>query len=1291
MKKYRFRSVGSLLLAGWLSCAPALTAFAQDPVTGAFEGHVTIIQTNAPLPGAIVQFINQTTEVPVARRADAQGYFYQGLLQPGVYLIRARATGFKPYEATQALYATRNNRVIPIPIQMEPEAAVATVPATTQPVATPTPIIAEEREDVAAELTSTDGRRAGAFSDVEIAKLPLGGVTLTRSFDELALLTPGVALAPQSIGNGTGPGVGAGVGTSGQFAVNGLRSRANNFLVDGSDNNDEDIGVRRQGFFSLVPQSIESIKEFQIITALAPAAFGRNLGATVNAISKSGGNGWHGSAQGFLNTSHLNARNFFDSEEGNRTFGLRSTRGQAVLDCTGVSLADCRTQNRAIAVTNDSGKQESFTLGQGGFVLGGPIKRNKTFAFFSYEGQRLNAQQEHHFAVPTVDQRGIFEQAATGFYLNRYKAIQGVAAGELGFPTSLDGDAIFSLFPFPNNPTGVYGLNTLTQTLPASARGQIASAKLDHHFNGRGRQQTLTGRYNFTDDNRILPVTGGSVFSSLRPAVRTNNLSTILNLELADTVFNQVRFSFGRTRLQFDEVRHPSQLPSRIPSSDQRFLLNAPRLLNNTTPVCVNDECTRVAANNGPVFYRHSGEVEAALGRIGQIQMAGFSPIGVDVFNFPQDRVNNTWQWADQLTWRASNRHTLMMGFDLRRTELNSDLPRNSRTLLTFSGIITFLRPANSQTFVPITGPSTNLAAAGASSGAFLSFADPQLGKSAINLRYWQRNIFLQDEWRILPNLSVNFGLRHEFNTPPAERDGIIERSFNDPFLNHASAVGLNKFLNGRKKIFEPDENNFAPRVSVAYAPHLFGGQHNPTIRAGYGLYYDQALGAVVSQSRNVLPNFLTLNTGGFVVAPFMDDFNFDNGITAAVGTFSFFNPALGGIVFASTGKFEPLVQAGTRNTRNGNLTNQDILNLFVGTSRFPNPLTATLPARLFPTPLSHQFSLSLEQQLTRRSFLTVSYVGTRGAYLLRTATPNLGPNNIVLPLIVGVCDGLDDSRIDGCPPADNRSPYFIGATLPAGLGRPTPGFGAITLYETASISRYHSLQVQLSSQWKRWQGQINYTISHSLDDASDVFDLAGSPALPQNSLTRAGEYASSNFDARHRVAYSTGFRLPRLNANAHRFWRGLLNNYELMGTGQYQTGQPFTVNTTLDVNFDGNLTDRLKTTNGLLVTGDRRQPLRLSDSITILNQLLTTPFRDGAIDRNTFRGSSYLLLNLALHKNFVFSERKQLQFRAEAFNFLNRTNFALPVRILEAPSFGSSVSTATPARRIQFALKYVF
>ena len=106
-----------------------------------------------------------------------------------------------------------------------------------------------------------DAARSANFSERQIGSLPLGGATYMRTFDELALLVAGVAPPPYTPG-ARGPGVGFGVGTAGQFSVNGMRARSNNFSVDGSDNNDADVGVRRQGFVALTPQSIESVDAF---------------------------------------------------------------------------------------------------------------------------------------------------------------------------------------------------------------------------------------------------------------------------------------------------------------------------------------------------------------------------------------------------------------------------------------------------------------------------------------------------------------------------------------------------------------------------------------------------------------------------------------------------------------------------------------------------------------------------------------------------------------------------------------------------------------------------------------------------------------------------------------------------------------------------------------------------------------------------------------------------------------------------------------------------------------------
>ncbi|MCA1634495.1 MAG: TonB-dependent receptor [Acidobacteria bacterium] len=1277
------------------------TGAAQDTVTGALEGTVTDSRTGAAIARATVEFINQQTGVRAVKISDSRGRFYQGLLPPGTYTIRAVASGYDTGEIVQRLLATRTGEVVPVPILLDPSANPATTSPGTSPGTSPTtpPTVATNPQptptpgvptpggtpqptaastDVRAGVNAKDSRRGGAFTEVEVLSLPLGGTTLTRTFDELALYLPDVFLPPQTIGGGSGPGVGAGVGTSGQFSSNGLRSRANNFTVDGSDNNDEDIGVRRQGFFALVPQPIESIKEYQVITLLAPAQFGRNVGAQVNAISRSGGSGTHGALYGVFNSSRLNARNFFDTGDGTNSVSALRSGSQPVILTPSVAFNPSTLNfdavgGRALTVRDGRGGEDSFTLGQGGLVLGGPLVPGKLFYFVSAEGQLLNATRESSFVVPTVAQRGAFASGATGLFADPFTNIP-----EFAFPTTFGGDAVFSLYPFPNNPSGIYGANTYTRELAAGAQGKILSGKFDGNFDLAGRAQSVTGRYNFTDDWRDIPVTGGALFSSLRPRVRTQNFSFFFNSEISapssgTLVFNQVRLSYGRTRLDFDEARDREFL---IPSDDfpdTPFLLNAPVLENLTLPN-FDAPNNRLVANSGPVLYRPNGTVEDRLGPLGQVIIAGFSPVGVDVFNFPQKRVNNTYQFADQLTVKSGD-HNFAFGTDNRRTELNSVLPRNFRPLLSFNGAP---RLGLDTTGLIITNnfvePST-LAAASAASGFFQTLTTGS--DAGVNLRFYQLNFYAQDEWRIRPNLTLSLGVRYENNTPVREVNNRIESTFNDPSIA-ALVPGLNVFLAGRTSIYDPDLNNFSPRLGVAYAPRWFGEPGATRLRLGYGHFNDQILGAVVSQSRNVFPTFVTVNTaGGFgnLLFPF-----------APLSLLNPSNPNLG------------LVVPGTLNRLAGSTLAQQIatINLLAsaaGTLSGASGVEVTLPARRQKAPGAHHYSLSFEQRFGQDTVASVAYVGTQGRDLTRFSTPNLGTNAVSLLQSLGnelrgegrfqpnffgiaVSPGTRLTPLQG----DNSAGGFVG-------GRPVAGIGGIQFFETSASSRYDALQLELRGRLRsRLQYRVGYTLSKATDDVSDVFDLAGAAALPQNSLSFEGERGPANFDARHRFVYHAVYELPRFDQRA---LRAVFGGLQIATTGQFQTGQPFTVNSIFDINLDGNLTDRLATTDGLVATGDRRQPLRLTTND--LASLRARVGEDGRVARNTFRAGSFLDLNLALIKNFSLSESQSIVFRMEVFNFINRANFGVPVRFLEAPGFGQATSTLTPGRRVQFQLKYSF
>lgn len=1268
-------------------------AAAQGTTNGGFVG---IVQDGAgtPIPDARITFTNQTNGFEVVTTSKSDGTYAKNTLPPGVYKIKVEVSGYQEKTISKELYTTKNNEVLP-PIILEKVKEVVTTNPDPNPSPDPTPVVRDGGGQTDAAVTaayadsniSRNPRRDGIFNEFAVRTLPLGGTTLTRTFDELAFLVPGVVLPPQAIGNSVGPGVGGGVGTSGQFSVNGLRSRANNFTVDGSDNNDEDIGVRRQGFFTLVPQPIESIQEFTIITLLAPAEFGRNFGAQVNVNSKSGGNRIRGSVFGLANADFLNARNTFDNVSGNSSSLLEGRRSDG-------SVVPVFVDGERKRVFNDAGRKDAFSLLQGGIALGGPIVRDKMFFFVSGEIQHLDGTKESHFVVPTVEERGFVRSGATG--LQQCPVMEPCTVSFLpGFPTSVDGDAVFSLFPFPNDPTGIYGRNTYTQELSIDAVGRIFSGRYDWNiFKIRGNQQTFTARYNYTDDERDLTDVGGALFSAIRPLVRTDNISSFLSGSLSNAVSNELRFSFGRTRLDFEEIKDKTGFLKPVARQfnnpdDARFLLNAPLLYNNTFPVnCSVTGCfaplTANYANSGinteDLIPIQSGSLSGGLGLIGQLKVAGFSPVGVDVFNFPQERTNNTFQIADTMRWQI-NSHNISFGTDIRRVYLESDLPRNSRPLVTFNGApdlfdLCRVVPCENQgsiqdSCIGIFCTGADLASSGAATGFFQSLVLP--GQNAqINLRYNQFDFFAQDEWRLHSRVLLSFGLRYEFNTTPEEADGKIENTFSQSLP--PVVASLSTFIDGRSKIYDSDRNNFAPRVGISAAI-----TDSTVLRAGFGIYYDQILGAVVSQSRNVFPTFTTLNFGGGL--PSVEDGN-------VVLSFNLFNP-LNTLLFN-----QPIIRGGTLNVLNVDQT--ALLNAINfafpffnfdqnGTTRIAgSAVGATLPQKTLNTPFAYHYTAGLEQELFDNTFINVAYVGTRGRDLLRFTTPNLGSNYLAGIRRVDLVDG---------------QPQFEGVTFdPTGnpannlfAGRPVPLIGPINRFESTGKSRYDSLQVGVRGRMTRnFQYRVSYVFGEVKDDVSDVFDLAGAYALPQNSITEAGEYAPANFDVKHRFTYSFIYNLPDFDGN--KFFHYVLGDWQIVGTGRFSTGQPFTVNSIFDVNLDGNLTDRLNNTRFITVTGDRAQPLRLtSTSAADLQSMLAALGTDGSVERNSFRAGNILDLDMSFARNFRTRETQSLEVRFDVFNFINRANFGVPVRILEFPGFGQATDTVTPGRRIQLRLRYNF
>jgi len=1238
----------SLLVTLSLSTVYFPHAIAQTQNTGAIQGRVFEAGSLAPLPSAIVTIVHEEIGLERTTVSNDQGIYYVGILPAGRYRITAAKQGYESDPDPKnsvinnfLIHITNTERADqPPPIVLRKVGAAAPPPVTppvtprpgtqppTPPPATLPPVrqaSATAESDVALLANTSNATRGGNFDERFLLVLPLPGV---RTFDDLAFLVPGVALPPLSIGTNVGPGIGPGVGTTGQFSVNGLRSRSNNFTIDGSDNNDEEVGVRRQGFTSLTPQSIESVQEFQISTLLAEPQYGRNMAAQVNAVSRSGGSGYHGTIYGFVTDKALRARDTFDSDAGISTLTLRGNGKPATLD--GLPLT----------VTNPVGDENSYTRAQYGLVFGGPLGARSHF-FGSLEHQDINANKESHFAVPTIDERGVFKSGGTGLRLTN---------GTPVFPASPTGNSFLSLFPFPNNPGGPYGGNTFTEVLPASADGTIYSVKVDNNLKAFGRDHNLTGRFNAIDDNTILPVTGEAIFSTLRALINTQDLAFSFNSAISGASANQFRFSFGRTDLKFNEVRDPFLLPSStLPNVP--FLLNARLLFNasiNGNPAFLTAPGLTTEGGFGSI----PGLASTGTGPIGQVKVSGFSPLGVDVFNFPQGRTNTTFQYADTFI-TTKGRHRLTAGVDIRQSRLDSFLDRNFRPLAVFSGALDI---SDEQLATKFGNPvpyyfGRDYLAAGAATGFFQTLSNGDVN-SSIRLRYWQNDFFFSDQFRVRPNLTLTFGLRYELNTVPTEVDRKIESTFNSPEVKAFEAAeklvgvsGLEQFLGGRTKIFSLDKNNFAPHVAFAWDPF---GRGKTSIRGGYGIYYDQILGAVISQSRNVFPTFLTINFGGFNT-----NFNPNDpqGSVLLQHPFVSANPSTLFGVPGTLNKFDPKkgMDVVTAVLAAGFLTNLAAGPGFV------------LPAHDLVTPYSQHWALTFEHQFARDFLASAAYVGTRGTHLLRFATPNLGPNAIPLvnQVLTQAVPGLRDVLF----------PVLFGLSIPPNIGaqtlRPFPVLGSFTSIESDADSSYHSLQLQLIKRFSRGvQFTTAYTWSHSIDEVSDLFDLEGTRVLPQNSLDRRAERADANYDTRHRFVYSLVWDLPIFENSK------ILGGWQIGSIGTFQAGQPYSVLFCCDQNLDGNLTDRVD-------PGANNA---------------------GAADRNGFRAPGVATIDMTVNKFFKFTEHHKLEFRSEFFNLFNRANFGIPVHQLffggyttepATPDNRLFIDTRVPARTIQFALKY--
>ncbi|MFN7997340.1 MAG: carboxypeptidase regulatory-like domain-containing protein [Bryobacteraceae bacterium] len=420
--------------------------------------------------------------------------------------------------------------------------------------------------------TSTLGQ---VINGRDVADLPLN----ERNFLSFGLLAPGSQLPVEGSQNST---------QGGALSVNGAREQSNNFLLEGVDNNDPYMNQ-----YVALP-SVDAIQEFKVQSGNYSAEFGRSGGAQVNVILKSGTNQLHGSAFEFLRNREMDAKNFFD-------------------------FPSCSP----FSVSGTCGEIPRFDRNQFGGTFGGPIRKDKTFFFLSYEGLRLREATTREATVPSLELK---------------QQVMNLVPPSIINPAGL---AIFNLYPAANAGADLANSNTFVSSPVIRNSENLALVKIDHHA---GTNNSWSAHYARFGENRFNPFDPLNAFTSL-PGYGSYTLNNGLNAGLSwNHVFTSNKVN--EFRLGFNRMRAAALQQSY--GRDVATQLGFPAVLNNAVDL----------------GYPN-------------VNLLGFDGIGEPV-NYPQDRHDTTVHLSDNVSW-IPGRHQFKFGADIRKIQVNNYLDFISR------------------------------------------------------------------------------------------------------------------------------------------------------------------------------------------------------------------------------------------------------------------------------------------------------------------------------------------------------------------------------------------------------------------------------------------------------------------------------------------------------------------------------------------------------------------------------------------------------------------------------------